>query len=195
MPPPGPLSPSSSTGSPASLGEAPKKHVNPRVALKLGGIDPVMERVRDLQFTLQTMDDLAGESLAVERILAMLSGFFGALALLVAAIGLYGVVSYAVNRRRGEIGIRMALGAQPAGIISMILTGIGPSIAAGLVTGIVLSVWLGRFVRALLYRIQPGDALAVVSAAAVLTAVGLLAAWLPGRRAAQLDPMEALREQ
>jgi putative ABC transport system permease protein len=159
------------------------------VALALSNAAP------DLQFTFHTMEDLAGESLAVERILAMLSGFFGALALLVAAIGLYGVVSYAVNRRRAEIGIRMALGAQPAGIVRMILTGIGPSMAAGLVAGIVLSVWLARFVRALLYRIQPGDALNVVSAAAVLTAVGLLAAWLPARRAAQLDPMEALREQ
>jgi ABC-type antimicrobial peptide transport system permease subunit len=149
----------------------------------------------DLQFTFHTMENLAGESLAVERILAMLSGFFGVLALLVAAIGLYGVVSYAVNRRRAEIGIRMALGAQPAGIVRMILRGIGPSMAAGLVAGIALSVWLARFVRALLYRIQPGDALNVVSAAAVLTAVGLLAAWLPARRAAQLDPMEALREQ
>jgi ABC-type antimicrobial peptide transport system permease subunit len=125
----------------------------------------------------------------------MLSGFFGVLALLVAAIGLYGVVSYAVNRRRAEIGIRMALGAQPAGIVRMILTGIGPSMAAGLVAGIVLSVWLGRFVRALLYRIQPGDPLNVVSAVAVLTTIGLLAAWLPARRAAGLDPMEALREQ
>jgi ABC-type antimicrobial peptide transport system permease subunit len=159
------------------------------VTLALSGAAP------DLQFTFRTMEDLAGESLAVERILAMLSGFFGALALLMAAIGLYGVVSYAVNRRRAEIGIRMALGAQPAGIVRMILTGIGPSMAVGLVAGIVLSVWLARFVRALLYRIEPGDALNVVSAVAVLTAAGLLAAWLPARRAAQLDPMEALREQ
>ena len=149
----------------------------------------------DLQFAVHTMEDLAGESVAVERILAMLSGFFGALALLLAAIGLYGVVSYSVNRRRAEIGIRMALGAQPGGIVRMILRGIGPSMAVGIAAGIVLSLWLARFVSALLYRIEPGDPLNLVSAIVGLTAVGLLAAWLPARRAARLDPMEALRQQ
>ena len=149
----------------------------------------------DLQFTFHTMEDLAGESVVVERILAMLSGFFGALALLLAAIGLYGVVSYSVNRRRAEIGIRMALGARPGGIVRMILRGIGPSMAVGIAAGIVISLWLARFVSALLYGIEPGDPLNLVSAIVVLTAVGLLAAWLPARRAARLVPMEALREQ
>ncbi len=149
----------------------------------------------DLQFTFRTMDTLAGASLAVERILAMLSGFFGALALLVAAIGLYGVVAYAVNRRRAEIGIRMALGAQPRGIVGMILRGVAPSIVAGLTAGSLLSIWLAQFVQALLYRVRPGDPFNVIGAAAVLAAIGLIAAWLPARRAASLDPMKALREQ
>ena len=159
------------------------------VAHAVSGADP------DLQFTLHTMEDLAGESVAVERILAMLSGFFGALALLLAAIGLYGVVSYSVNRRRAEIGIRIALGARPGGIIRMILGGIGRSVAVGIAAGMVLSLWLARFVSALLYRIEPGDPLNLVSAIVGLTAVGLLAAWLPARRAARLDPTEVLREQ
>ncbi len=149
----------------------------------------------NVQFTFHTMDDLARESTSTERVLAMLSGFFGALALLLAAVGLYGVVSYNVNRRRTEIGIRKALGAQPGSIVRMVLNRISLAIGVGLAAGAVLSLWVARFVKVLLYGLQPDDPLTLTGAIVVLAAVGLVAAWLPARRAAQIDPMEALREQ
>ena len=103
----------------------------------------------------------------------MLSGFFGALALLLAGIGLYGVTSYGVSRRRMEIGIRMAL---------------------GVAIGAALSFYMSRFVAALIFGVEPRDPSTFIGAAVVLAAVGSLAAWLPARRAARIDPIEVLRE-
>ncbi|HEY7790007.1 MAG TPA: ABC transporter permease [Vicinamibacterales bacterium] len=169
------------SGEPASIAR--------NVAASIAAVDP------RLNFTFHTLDDLAGVSVSAERVLALLSGFFGALALLLAAIGLYGVVSYSVSRRRTEIGIRMALGARPGGIVRMVLSRIGLTMVIGLVIGGALSVWLATFVKSLLYGLQPDDPATLAGAIAVLAAVGLLAAWLPARRAARIDPMEALREQ
>jgi ABC-type antimicrobial peptide transport system permease subunit len=89
----------------------------------------------------------------------------------------------------------MALGARPGGIVRMMLRRIGLVMAIGLAIGTVVSLWLAHFVKALLYGVQPGDPITIARAVAVLAAVGLLAAWLPARRAARIDPMEALREQ
>jgi macrolide transport system ATP-binding/permease protein len=130
-----------------------------------------------------------------ERLVALLSSCFGGLALFIAAVGLYGVLSYNVSRRTQEIGIRMALGAQRLDVMAMILKGILRQVCSGLVIGIPLSLILGRFVADLLYGITPADPLTIVAGALVLTIVALLAGYLPARRASQVDPMEALRRE
>jgi len=130
-----------------------------------------------------------------ERVVAMLSSFFGGLALLLASIGLYGVMSYAVNRRRTEIGIRMALGAGPAGAVRLILLRVAALVGLGVAAGALLAVWVARFVAgsSLIYGVQPRDPVTLVAAAVVLGAVGGLAGYLPARRASRIDPAEVLR--
>jgi len=135
------------------------------------------------------------ESLLAERLMASLSGFFGALATLLAVLGLYGVISYTTARRRNEIGIRMALGAQPGEVVGMILRQAGMLIAIGLVAGAVLAVLLARAAKALLYGLQPGDPGTLLLSLVLLATVGLLAGYLPARRASRVDPMLALRDE
>ena len=124
---------------------------------------------------------------------AMLSGFFGALALLLAALGLYGVSSYAVSRRRPEIAVRMALGATSGGVVWLVLRRVAVLIAIGGGLGIGLSVWAAKFVGALLFRVDARDPIMLAGAGAVLIAVGLFAGWLPARAASRMDPTAALR--
>ena len=129
-----------------------------------------------------------------ERLIALVSAFFGGLALLLAAVGLHGVVAHAVRARRTEIGLRMALGAAPSAILRLVLARVGLLIAAGLVLGVASSLWAARFVEVLLFQLEPRDPVTFAGAAAVLVAVGVLAAWLPAHRAARLDPVTVLRE-
>jgi putative ABC transport system permease protein len=129
-----------------------------------------------------------------ERLLAMLSVFFGVLALVVAGIGLYGMTSYTVGRRRTEIGIRMALGADAAGVVRLVLRRVATLIGLGVGIGVLMSLWASRFVGSLLYGVEPRDPVSVFAAAVVLTAIGALAAWLPARQAARVDPASVLRE-
>jgi ABC-type antimicrobial peptide transport system permease subunit len=117
------------------------------------------------------------------------------MALLMAALGLYGVTAYAVSRRRKEIGIRMALGAAPARIVSLVLLRVMILVSAGIVCGVALSLWAGKFVGALLYGLTPRDPATLAGAALVLCAVAGLSAWLPARRAAQIDPASLLRDE
>jgi putative ABC transport system permease protein len=132
--------------------------------------------------------------LTQERVMAALSGIFGALALLLAALGLYGVTSYAVNRRRAEIGIRLALGAAPGGVVALILRRALALIGGGILAGSLVSLWLARFVSPLLFGLQPRDPATLTAAILLLGAVGVLAAWLPARRASRIDPTRVLRE-
>jgi ABC-type antimicrobial peptide transport system permease subunit len=124
----------------------------------------------------------------------MLSGFFGALALLLAALGLYGITAYSVVRRRSEIGIRLALGASPASVVRGILSRTGLLVVSGILLGGLASWWASRFVAALLFGLPPTDPATIVSAMVILAAVSALAGWIPARRAALVDPAEALRE-
>jgi predicted lysophospholipase L1 biosynthesis ABC-type transport system permease subunit len=118
-------------------------------------------------FTLSSQVDAA---LTQERLLARLSTFFGGLALLLASLGLYGVTAYSVNRRRGEIGIRMALGANATAIVRMILTRVGVLVTLGIAIGTAASVWASRFVASFLYGFEPSDPTTFAVAALVLNA-------------------------
>lgn len=129
-----------------------------------------------------------------ERLVASLSAFFGGLALFLAAIGLYGMMSYSVARRRNEIGIRMALGAAPGKVMQLVLWHVALVTIIGLVVGAAVSVGTGRFVNTLLFGLVASDTTMVVVAAVTLGAAAALAGYLPARRAARVDPVAALRE-
>jgi ABC-type antimicrobial peptide transport system permease subunit len=143
--------------------------------------------------TFLTLSSQVDSALVQERLLARLSTSFGALALLLASLGLYGVTAYSVNRRRGEIGIRMALGANAPAIVRMVLSRISILVAIGIAIGIGVSVWASRFVTSFLYGFEPSDPLTFVLAALVLGVVAAAAGWLPARRASRIDPAEVLR--
>jgi putative ABC transport system permease protein len=138
--------------------------------------------------------DEVRDTLAQDRIVAELSGFFGGLALLLAGLGLYGVTSYTVTRRRAELGIRMALGAAPAMVIRLVLARVSELVATGVALGAALALGAARFVTALLYGLEPRDPATLVGAVITLAAVGALAGWLPAYRASRIDPAEVLRE-
>ncbi len=170
----------SSEGSPAMLA--------PRVAAALTGVD------RNLTFTFRPLQDRVDASLTQERLVALVTGFFGTLALLLAGLGLYGVTSYAVTRRRAEIGIRMALGAEPTGVVRLVLARVFVLVALGVIIGTAASAWSSQFIASLLYDLQPRDAVTLVSAAVTLTVVGAVAGWLPAYRASRIDPAQVLRD-
>jgi putative ABC transport system permease protein len=151
-------------------------------------------RNRDLGLTLRSLASQVDDTLAQDRVIAMLSGFFGGLALLLAGLGLYGVTSYAVTRRRTEIGIRMALGADPAGVVRLVLSRVSVLVGLGVLVGAGLSWWASTFVTALLYGVAPRDPVTLVGAAGILAAVGAFAGWLPAFRASRIDPAEVLRD-
>jgi predicted permease len=158
------------------------------VAAAMTRIDPT------IAFAFGDFDQLVEATVTQERLTAILSGFFGGLALLLAAVGLYGVVAHAVRARQAEIGLRMALGAAPSSIVRLVFQRVGILIAAGLALGFAGSLWAARFVESLLFRLEARDPVTVGAAAAVLVVVGSLAAWVPARRAARLDPVAVLRE-
>jgi putative ABC transport system permease protein len=158
------------------------------VTAALTRVDPTVA------FTFGTFDQLIEATVTQERLIAMLSAFFGGLALLLAAVGLYGVVAHAVRAQQTEIGLRMALGAAPSSIMRLVFRRVGVLIAAGLAVGLAGSLWAARFVEALLFQLEARDPATFAGAAAVLVAVGVLAAWIPARRAARLDPATVLRD-
>ena len=171
-----------------------------RSALPLGSLTAAVKSTMNeagSQITIEfhPLETQIRNSLLRDRLMASLSGFFGALAALLAMIGLYGVISYSVAQRTSEIGVRMALGAQRGNILGMILGEVGWMLAAGLAVGAALALALGRSAGALLFGIQPHDPLTMLASAFGLAAVALLASYIPARRAALLDPMTALRDE
>jgi hypothetical protein len=143
--------------------------------------------------TFFTLSSQVDASLIQERLLATLSTFFGGLALLLASLGLYGVTSYSVNRRRAEIGIRMALGADASDVVRLVLTRVGVLVGLGVAIG-GASLWASRFVASFLYGFTVSDPATFVGAALVLSLVAAVAGWLPARRASRIDPTIVLRD-
>ena len=148
----------------------------------------------DLVATVRPLADNLRGAVSQERLVAVLSAFFGALALLLAAIGLYGVTSYAVNRRRPEIAVRIALGATPWGVVALMLRRASVLVCAGLAAGAVASLWASRLIAPLLFGLEPRDPATLVGAVAVLAAVALLSASLPAYRASRIDPARVMSE-
>jgi len=144
-------------------------------------------------YDMKTMQTQVDQSLFTERLIAMLSAFFGLLATLLAAIGLYGVMAYTVARRTREIGIRMALGADRSKVVWLVMHDVALMAAIGIGIGLPGGIALGRLVRAELFGLAPADPATLAAATAILAAVSLLAGYIPARRATSVDPTTALR--
>ncbi len=175
--------------------------LNVRSPLDLGSVVKMVERetesighgTRIREIT--TMDTLIGNTLLREKLLAGIGGVFAFLGLLLAAIGLFGLLNYSVTRRTREIGIRAALGARPPALVFLVLKDMFSMIAAGLIVGLAGSLAFMTFVRSLLFGIRPLDPLVMTTAAAVFLAAAFIAGGLPASRAASIDPMVALRHE
>jgi len=169
-----------SAGNAESLGKALRKAVQET--------NPALPPIE-----IETMSGLVDRSLGTDRLIAMLSSCFGALALLLASIGLYGVMSNAVARRTNEIGIRMALGARRSDVLRMVLGHGSKLTLLGVAIGIMGARVLTRLLSSLLYDVKPAGPLTFLIVSLVLSAVALLAGYIPARRATKVDPMVALR--
>ena len=144
---------------------------------------------------IATAQDQIDRSLLRERLVSTVSGLFGILALVLAALGLYGVLSYGIARRTREFGIRIAIGAEGRSILRMVLREASWVLALGIACGLAATWGLGRILSNLLYGVQPGDLASTAIAVGVLAAAGTLAAWIPARRASRIDPLVALRTE
>ena len=161
--------------------------VEPRIAAA------VVRAAPDISFSLRDYSDQVNRTVAQERLVAALSGLFAVLALLLAAVGLYGVTAYAVRRRLPEIAVRMALGATAFGVLRLVLRRVAMLIAIGGIIGAGLSLWASAFIAPLLFAVDARDPVTMFGAFAVLGAVGLFSGWLPARQASRLDPAATLR--
>jgi putative ABC transport system permease protein len=150
-----------------------------------------VNKFASLQFT--TLKQEADDSVVQEHLMAVLSGFFGTLALLLTAIGLYGVMAYVVTQRTHEIGICMALGAQQTSILRLVMRDAAIVLVAGVSAGLLGSIWITRLVRQLLFGLTPNDPSTLALAVIALVAVAFVATYIPARRAMRVDPMVALR--
>jgi ABC-type antimicrobial peptide transport system permease subunit len=156
----------------------------------LADIDPAVPLA---EFHTQT--GLIDRLLRTERLLGFLSGAFGLVALALAAIGLGGLIGYAVARRTNEIGVRMALGASSRDVVRMVIGDSLWMVAVGVAAGLPCAYAIGRFLKDALFRLPPLDPWTAVGSCAALLAVALAAAWIPARRASRIDPLTALREE
>ncbi|HEY6291790.1 MAG TPA: ABC transporter permease [Terriglobia bacterium] len=182
-------------GSPGPMSIAVRTQIMPaavisQVRTEIRAVDPGL---RLGGFT--TLDDHVDESLGHEQLMATLSGFFASLALLLACVGLYGIMAYAVARRTNEIGVRMALGADRVQVLRMIVGESVLLIAAGVTLGLPVAFGATRLVSGQLYGLKPSDLGTMASAMLLLTVVGVLAGYIPARRATKIDPMVALRNE
>ena len=169
-----------------SAGAAPMA-LTRSIATAIAAVDP------DLSLRFRTLREMVSGSILQERAIATLVGFFGGLALLIAAVGLYGVTSFAVDRRKGELAVRMALGAAPATVIRLVLSRIVLLVGAGVVIGAGAALAVAQLVSGLLFGIRPWDPVTLLAAVATLATVGAVAGGIPAYRASRIDPARALR--
>jgi ABC-type antimicrobial peptide transport system permease subunit len=144
---------------------------------------------------VRTLTAQVDAALVQERMMAALAGGFGALALILACIGLYGLLNYSVARRTKEIGIRMALGARRSSVIGMELKSAFRLVVIGVVLGLPAASLTSRWVQSMLFGLTPTDPTTIAGASVSLTAAALMAAYLPARRASRVDPMTSLRHE
>ena len=170
--------------------DTPPGALEPLVTKALADVDPTLTIV-----SIRTMQQQVALSFDRERSVTTLAGLFGIVALLLAAIGLYGVTAYAVARRTAEIGIRMALGATRLTVIRLILRGASSRVIAGLAAGVPLAIAAGHLISAELYGVSTWDPAALAAAAGAMTLSAFLAALIPARRAASVSPTDALRTE
>jgi predicted permease len=169
--------------------QLPPETLTADISRGLMGLNPGL----DVRF--QVFRSMVHESLLREQLLAKLSGLFGLLALLLASIGLYGLLSYGVASRTNEIGIRMALGAKTRNVLTLILKEAVLLVIVGLAVGIPLALYAARFASSLLFDLSPSDPVSLSIAGAVLLVVALVAGYVPARRATKVDPLVALRDE
>jgi predicted permease len=148
----------------------------------------------DVPPVLKTIESVVTASVADRRFILVLVGVFGVAALALATLGVYSVISYLVTQRRQEIGVRIALGAQRGDVLGLVLRQGGSLALIGIATGGVGALFLTRLLKGLVYGVSTTDPMAFGGVIALLTAVALLASWLPARRATRVDPMDVLRE-
>jgi putative ABC transport system permease protein len=146
-------------------------------------------------FNVQTLDQSLSDSIAPRRFNLILLAAFAASALALALVGIYGAISHAVAQRTHEIGVRMALGARRGELVGMVVRSAMAVAAVGIAVGVAAAIGLTRLMTALLYEVKPNDPQTLIVVAAIVAATALAAAWLPARRAAQVDPMIALRHE
>jgi predicted permease len=161
----------------------------PAAARKIAEVNPQI----DIDFSI--LSDTIRDGLVRERLMAALSLAFGLLAGLLAAVGLYGVMSYTVSRRSNEIGIRLAMGARGGDVLRMVIVEAGWMVGIGVVIGVALGLGAAKAASTLLFGLRPTDPATIASAMALLAGIGLLASYLPARRASKLDPMTTLRQE
>jgi ABC-type antimicrobial peptide transport system permease subunit len=144
---------------------------------------------------IRTMEQVVGDSVAERRLTMVMLAIFAGAALVLAAVGIYGVIAYSVTQRTQEIGIRMALGARQANVLWMVVGNAMLLAATGIVIGAVGGLLLTRLMRDLLFQVRPADPTTFAGVAAVLALVALAASYFPARRAARVDPLVALRAE
>jgi ABC-type antimicrobial peptide transport system permease subunit len=157
--------------------------------------DAIVKVNRDASIEFHNFETQVDDSVRQQEVVALLSGFFGGLALLLAMMGLYGVTAYSVTQRQAEIGIRMALGAEQKAVLWLVMGRVALMLAIGTVAGTAAALVLGRLVSSLLFGVKANDPTTLGSAAIALTLATAIAAFLPAWRAARLDPMRALRSE
>jgi len=165
----------------------------PRAVVERDIADAIARVAPDLTFRFRDYSDQLRATVLQERLVALLSGFFGGLGMLLAALGVYGVTAYAVGRRRGEIAIRVALGASPRGVVRLVLSRVAVLTIAGSAIGLAMSLWAAKYLESLLFGIDARDPLTFAAATAILIGIALMAGWLPARRVSRVDPSAALR--